>query len=516
MAAKQTMKYGIAAVALAIAIIAIASVYVTPASLQSNSQSTTAQNQNSALQSQTTVQGQIQTQQAISTVSASGQQTSTASQQTAQGGQVLAFLVQLTDPPTVPTGTTSLNLTYSTINMIVAEPGQNNEVTMNNVAVTPQGGSATVDLLKLQNISLTIASANLPANSTIYSVSFTVTGISIEINGTASPVTLATGGNTLLVTLAKPSFLNGTTAALLQLNPVIVNTPTGYQMVPSAVAIIKTSSEITDQDHVIGSKHQLTNQDKSDLDGAKGQVSARLTALSASGTTTTVTVQVSNTGNSPVQLVGIGLHGGFTVQGQACSGTTTSSKSTSTSSSSTSTSTSSSAHPTSSSAHPTSSSQTRTSNSGEGNNGGQGQGSRGCGSGVNDVVFMPVLPATASSSTTSSTSSSTSTSSSSSSSSTSTTSVAASCAPEQMAPVNGDGNTGGDQKGLTLSPGQCVNLTFTGVISFGQSSLTVVPSAASGQTYSLHVIASNGAETMLNCALPLTATSCSIANPHNA
>jgi hypothetical protein len=48
-----------------------------------------------------------------------------------------------------------------------------------------------------------------------------------------------------------------------------------------------------------------------------------------------------------------------------------------------------------------------------------------------------------------------------------------------------------------------------------QSSVAVVPNTAAGQTYTLHVIASDSAQTTMDCTLPLTATSCSLANPHN-
>ncbi|MGH2638579.1 MAG: DUF4382 domain-containing protein, partial [Rhabdochlamydiaceae bacterium] len=179
------------------------------------------------------------------------------------------LIVQLTDPPIVPQGTTLLNLTYSAINLLVTEPSTSTsistssgtsttvtsteagQVTSQTISIVPSGGSATVDLLKLQNISQTIGSANLPSGSTIYSISFAVSSISVEINGTSSPVTLATGGSTLLVTLTRPATLLGTNAVLLDLNPTIINTPSGYQMIPSSIGIIKPQSEITDQDHQV-------------------------------------------------------------------------------------------------------------------------------------------------------------------------------------------------------------------------------------------------------------------------
>ena len=424
-----------------------------------------------------------------------GPPTGTTNQQTTSEvlGTPSVLIVQLTDPPIVPAGTTSLNLTYSAINVLVSEPGvqtststttivsgsstvtstitasstnQNGQVTPQTITLTPKSGSATVDLLKLQNISQTIASSNIPNGSTIYSVSFTVSSMTIEINGVSYPVTLATGGNTLLVTLVNPTALSGTNAVLLDLNPTIISTPSGYQMIPSSIGVIRPHSEVSSQDEKIGSQHQLTNQDQNEIQHAKGQLSASLTALSVSGSTTTLTVQVSNTGSSPVRLVAIGLHGNFT--SQSC---TTSTSST--------TSANDHYHE-----HP-----------------------QGCES-PNEVVFIPGVAA--------GTSSSTSTTMSSSSSSITTSSTATttnSCVAGQMNLVNSGGGRSDDSADghqLILSPGQCITLTFSGTMSFGQSSNVLVPSTTAGQNYTVHVIASNGAEMSLSCALPLSSTSCMV------
>ncbi len=526
--------YGATAVVLAIAIIGVATLYP---GLTSSSTNNGTQGMNSTTQlGPSQDQGQTQTQQVLSTSTA-------ASQQVAQAGapsQAL-LLVQLTDPPVVPAGTTSLNLTYSAIHLIVAEPSQNNTVTMNDVTVTPQNGSASIDLLQLQNASQTIATANIPTNSTIYSVSFTVTSISIGINGTSFPVTLATGSNTFQVTLARPALVGGTSAALLQLNPVVVNTPTGYQMIPSAAAIVKGDSKISGHEEIVGSRQQLTQQDDSELNGAKGQVSSRLVALSSNGTTTTVTIQVNNTGSAPIQLVAIGLHGEFTVQGAATGCTTASTSSTTSSSTTASTSSTTSNSTTSSSSTSTSSSSSRGEQEGdhninststsrsvdEGNGGNYAGDHQNCWNGHghgDELVFVPVTQGSnttksASSSSSSSSTSSNSTSTTSSSSSSST--AALGCTAVSMATPHENNNAReGDHGGLTLAPGECVTLTFTGAITFGgsdqsQPTITVVPNTTSGQTFTLHVIASDSAETTLNCALPLTTTSCTPANPHN-
>ena len=392
------------------------------------------------------------------------------------------LLVQLTDPPVVPSGTTSLNLTYSSISLLVAEPSTTTEVststitspttstatttitkTMNNVVNQPTsvsipatGGSATVDLLKLQNISQTIASANLPNGTTIYSVSLNLdtsvtSNINITINGVTHPVTLATSGTSLLVTLAKPAVLEGTNAVLLDLTPTVVNTTSGYQMIPSSVGIIKPQSEVTNQQHQIGHQDRLTDQDQQDIQSAAGQLTANLTALTVSGSTTTISVNVSNTGSAAFDLVAIGVQGNFTAQNPSCTTTTT----------------------------------TTTSD----NNHQLFHFPIGCEGpfDLNEMVFVPT-------------------------STTTTTAASSSCSTGAMSPVDLGGM--GDNNHLTVSPGQCVILTFTGTLTLGGHSITLVPNTSSGQQYIVHVIGSDNAQTTLSCVLPPSATSCTTI--HNA
>jgi hypothetical protein len=226
------------------------------------------------------------------------------------GGSSL-LVIQLTDPPHVPTGTSSLNMTYTSLALLVGEPAGNGIVNPHTISVTPSGGSATLDLLKLQNVSQTIASASIPDGSVIYSVTFSVSSIKIDVNGTVSSVSLA-GGSTFAVTLANDPSLHGTNLALLRLNPTVLNTSTGYQLIPSSVGVLRQSHG-EGQDKV-GSQHSLTSDDEHDLEAAQGSVSANLVSLSVSGNMTSVTFQVNNTGSTPVSLNAIGLHGNFTKQ----------------------------------------------------------------------------------------------------------------------------------------------------------------------------------------------------------
>ncbi len=360
------------------------------------------------------------------------------------------LVIQLTDPPHVPVGTTSLNLTYTSLDLLVGEPtGVDHQVNTNTVTVTPSGGSATLDLLKLQNVSQTIGSVSLPDGSVIYSVTFTVSGISIDVNGTVSPVSLATGGSSFTVAIAGEHELHGTNKALLELNPVVVDTPSGFKLIPSSTGVIRQyEGEGEDQ---VGSQHQLTTDDEQDLEHARGSVSANLLVLSVSGTTSTIAVQVNNTGTESVMLNAIGLHGNFTVQGNACP-----------------------------SSESTSTSQTETESH---------QPQCEMHDHADEVVFVPVIPA-------------------------STTTSSKSCVAGQMNLVNGESTDDHKDGGLVLSPGECINLTFSGIIMFGESPLVLIPSTSSGQTYDVHIIASNGANLQLDCVLPLGANSCKV-DPHS-
>jgi Domain of unknown function (DUF4382) len=376
-----------------------------------------------------------------------------------QGPQSI-LAIQLTDPPHVPAGTSSLNLTYSSLSLLVGEPtGTPGQYDTKTVALT---GSATLDLLKLQNVSKTVASASLPTGSQIYSVTFTVTSINIDINKTISTVTLATGGSSFTVTMSKNYTLSGASVALLQLNPVVVNTPTGYQLIPSAVGVIRQSNG--GNEDKVGSQQKLTNEDQNDLGHAKGSVSSSILGLSVSGDVTTLTVRINNTGNVPVSLSAIGLEGNFSFVGNpVCTET--------------------SSEPELGIVHPmvvgdvtttTTSTQTQTSTTGQH-----------CDFPDHNaqVVFVPVIPTTSTTTTTLTTTST-------------TTTTSQSCSTGTMSLANGNGEAKSDG-GLNLNPGQCTELTFTGKISFGQ--LTIVPQTGTGQTFTLHIFASNGADQQQGC-----------------
>ena len=217
------------------------------------------------------------------------------------------LIVQLTDPPIVPKGTTSLLLTYSEIDLLVSASG----TTQNNITVIPNGGTATVDLLALQNVSRTLESANVPTGGQVVSVAFHVFKIMITVNGSSYPVTLATG-NSLIVSLPNLVVANGTNELLLELNPTILNSSTGYQLIPSSMGVLKPQTEISPTEGNVGYVQQLSDADQNELHHEKGSISANLLAFSVSDTTTSLGLQVTDSGQVPEHLVMIGIHGEFT------------------------------------------------------------------------------------------------------------------------------------------------------------------------------------------------------------
>jgi hypothetical protein len=383
-----------------------------------------------------------------------------------QGGKSAALSIRLTDPPQVPSLTTSLNLTYSSLSLLVGEPtGTGGKLNTTSATITPIGGSATIDLLKLQNTSQTIAVASLPNDSILYSVTFTVTSIKIDVNNTISTVALATGGSTFEVTISQPSGCRSGDYALLQLNPVVVNTPSGYQLIPSSVGVMGHGASSDE----VGEWHPLGGGEFHNVGNAHGNVSASIVTLSVNANVTTLTVLVNNSASFPVNLMALGIHGNFTVIGSVCQGFG------------------------------------RSMPYGQMGGTGNQHDTTTTGHGpdhpetciiplhMDELVFVPVPP---------------------SSTATTTTQTSTSCATGQMNLVNGLGVMEGfGPRSLTIKAGQCIELTFVGKLTFGNSNFILVPSTSAGQVYVLHVIATNGANQLVSCSLPLGASSCKALQP---
>jgi len=226
-----------------------------------------------------------------------------------------SFLVMLTDPPTVPAGTHTLNLTYSNVTLHVIYPdGTSGWLSVN--------AAGTVDLLLLQNMSKTIASASIPIGSTVDKIAFTIVSVDANFSGTVYPVTALS--NTLVISIANSKVNESLSGVLVDFNPTLVmiqatdatgNTVNYFVLVPSATATIVTSlsrAQIT-----VGKIVALGQNNKEKLIRVVESFSQDLTIanawLSVYGNVTSLNVTLKNEGPISFRISGLTLHGKFNV-----------------------------------------------------------------------------------------------------------------------------------------------------------------------------------------------------------
>ncbi len=169
-----------------------------------------------------------------------------------QGTSKLA--VQMTDPPSVPSGTQQLLVTYSSVE--VHASGNGNQSGWVNAS-----GSGTVDLMALTNITNTIASTNVAENSTINLVRFDITSARIVINGTAYNVTMPNSQINIAIT-GQQKINSSSSAVLVDLFPTVTargsGSASGYVLVPAARAIVINSNSTVSIDSNVGSTASIS------------------------------------------------------------------------------------------------------------------------------------------------------------------------------------------------------------------------------------------------------------------
>lgn len=214
--------------------------------------------------------------------------------------------VMLTDPPIVPTGTTALVITYSSVK--VHTSGSSGSGWLNAT------GSGTINLMSLLNTTEVIGAANISANSTINMISFNVTSATITINGTTSNVTVPS--RTVTAHITGESKVNATSGLLLDLSPTVAAIYTAnstvFVMVPSVRAIVVGNRNVSVQ-HSVGSRAALNASEKQDLEDAKANISIASSSLSVNGNSTVLSVTVKDNSNFSVLLRHILVFGNYSV-----------------------------------------------------------------------------------------------------------------------------------------------------------------------------------------------------------
>jgi hypothetical protein len=230
-----------------------------------------------------------------------------------QTSAAASFLVMLTDPPTVPAGTTVLNLTYSDVSLHVAYPNGTSEW-------LPLNANGTVNLFSLVNVSQTIASTAIPNGTAVDKIQFTIASVEAEVNGTAYNVTALS--STLVMSIANSRVNQTLSGVLVDFNPTLVQIQATdangtlvdyYVLVPSATATIVTS--LNREQIKVGTIVELGQNDKEKLVRVVEEFSKNVTIVSASlsvqGNATSLSVTLTNEGNVTFRIFGLTLHGEF-------------------------------------------------------------------------------------------------------------------------------------------------------------------------------------------------------------
>ncbi len=227
--------------------------------------------------------------------------------QTTQSPLQSLMAIRLTDPPTVPNGTTSLVISYSKVGVHLSNA-------QNSSGWLYANSSGTLNLLSILNVSQTIGAVSVPVNSSIESVRFSITSASITVNGTTYNVTVPS--QTVTAHVAGQATLNGTGSLLMSLSPVVATILTAnstvFVMVPSLRAVIvgqgTNSSSVK-----VGYVARLNQSERKDLADVRPNITVSNASVSVQGNSTTISVTVTNNENQTASIRHISVFGNLSV-----------------------------------------------------------------------------------------------------------------------------------------------------------------------------------------------------------
>lgn len=218
---------------------------------------------------------------------------STTSTSTSTHAFMTSFAVALTDPPSVPVGTSALILNYSSVELITnSSPYFANE-------------SGSVDLLSLVNISKIIATFSLPKYVNVNQIRLFVSAVTIEING--SKYSVFVPSSVLKIPVANVSLVNGTIGALVDLRPHIVTTYTGqslcFILTPVAFAMPFSANELNvSQKFNVGQEFAIPKHISEELEIESANLTLEAVSLYSQGNKTVFYISLKNVGNEPVTI----------------------------------------------------------------------------------------------------------------------------------------------------------------------------------------------------------------------
>jgi len=209
-----------------------------------------------------------------------------------------SFAVALTDPPSVPAGTSALFLNYSRVEIIT-----NSSPYFANV-------SGSVNLLSLVNVSKIIATFSLPKNVSVNQVRLFVSSVTIEING--SKYSVFVPSSVLKIPITNVSLVNGTIGTLIDLRPHVVVTYAGqslrFILTPVVFAMPFTAKEVNgSQKMSVGQVFAIPKHLSEELERESANLTLEAVSLYSRGNETVFYISLKNVGNEPVTVYAISV-----------------------------------------------------------------------------------------------------------------------------------------------------------------------------------------------------------------
>jgi hypothetical protein len=202
------------------------------------------------------------------------------------------FAMMATDPPVAASGVSSATVTYD--GMAVHSAGSSSAS-----GWTQLSGSGSINLMSSVNVSQTIASAKVPSGS-YDMVALNITSGQVVYNGQTYAAAIASGE--LRVHLSDDVQVNGSqaSAAIVDLRTFVINSGNGsspqFVISASAKATAVPQKDVTTSSLQVGSTASLKGQ--AWWTGFQDQTSTKVTITSATLTTDSFNLQLSNSGNT--------------------------------------------------------------------------------------------------------------------------------------------------------------------------------------------------------------------------
>jgi len=209
----------------------------------------------------------------------------------------VAYAVALTDPPVVPAGTSALLMNYNGVAVHTEEYGW----------ISNASATGTVNLLGLQNISYVIARVNVTSGAVVNVVRLYISNASIIVDGTQYPVMLPSGILDIPITGAS----RAAQGALVDLQPRVIEAYVGdqpvFMMAPAAVAVPLNRTAPP------GTIAPVPAGVRGEFERASANVTITSATIQVAGNETIISITVANEGSEPVQVLGMGIDGNWSM-----------------------------------------------------------------------------------------------------------------------------------------------------------------------------------------------------------